>query len=56
MLLRNRLGEAESRRYEPGTHALLTEALRQDPVLSTTVLLAIGYERGLIPLTAWGAA
>ena len=44
VLLQNRLGEAEWRRREPGVHAYLTEALRQDPVLSTTALFAIGYK------------
>jgi ubiquinone/menaquinone biosynthesis C-methylase UbiE len=44
VLLRNRLGEAEWRRREPGVHAYLREALRQEPVLSTTALLAVGYK------------
>jgi ubiquinone/menaquinone biosynthesis C-methylase UbiE len=44
VLLRNRLGEAEWLRREPGVHAYLAEALRQDPVLSSTALLAIGYK------------
>jgi ubiquinone/menaquinone biosynthesis C-methylase UbiE len=44
VLLRNRLGEAEWLRREPRVHAFLAEALQQDPVLSTTALLAVGYK------------
>ena len=44
VLLRNRLGEAEWQKREPGVHAYLSEALGRDPVLSTTALLAVGYK------------
>jgi len=44
VLLKNRLGEAEWLRREPGVHAYLSEALARDPVLSTTALLAVGYK------------
>ncbi|MES1178658.1 MAG: methyltransferase domain-containing protein [Myxococcales bacterium] len=45
VLLRNRLGEAEWLRREPGVHEYLNEALTRDPVLSTTALLAVGYKQ-----------
>ena len=44
VLLRRRLGEAEWQRREPGVHAYLAEALRREPELSTTALLAVGYK------------
>ncbi len=44
VLLRKRLGEAEWQRRETGVHAYLTDALRREPELSTTALLAVGYK------------
>ena len=44
LLLQKRLGPAEWQRREPLALGYLSEALRADPVLSTTALLAIGYK------------
>ena len=44
VLLRKRLGEAEWQRREPLIMSYLTAALGQDPELSTTAWLAVGYK------------